>query len=244
MGNISRQDLNGARTPTDLQRRYGFQKQAEEIEKMKEVFKVDNKLSISSKNPVQNKVITESLNGKVNKEFGKELSSNDFTDEAKEKLESLSNYNDTELKEQIEELQEEIHIHNNKEILDAIKQEDIDNWNKVNAIKYDLSEYKIPELTIINNSCINKNDRVVISVECSVNNITENTMVTLFNLPNELHPNISKNFIVIGQNSNDDFYFGYGCLTQQGKICVKFNNNEITSYIKFSFIYDLESDVL
>lgn len=42
------------------------------------------------------------LNSKVDKVEGKNLSSNDFTDEEKEKLESLENYDDTEIKAEIE----------------------------------------------------------------------------------------------------------------------------------------------
>ena len=48
---------------------------------------IDSELSESSENAVQNKVITQELNNKVNKENGKGLSSNDFTDALKTKLE-------------------------------------------------------------------------------------------------------------------------------------------------------------
>jgi hypothetical protein len=51
---------------------------------------VDDTMSSSSINPVQNKVITEALNNKVDKIQGKGLSSEDFTTEFKQKLESLS----------------------------------------------------------------------------------------------------------------------------------------------------------
>lgn len=56
---------------------------------------VDSSLSLTSANPVQNKVVTEELNKKVEKVDGKGLSSNDYTTADKEKLTGLSNYDDT-----------------------------------------------------------------------------------------------------------------------------------------------------
>lgn len=50
---------------------------------------VDDHLSLSSTNSVQNKVITSVLNDKVDKIEGKQLSTNDFSDEEKVKLASL-----------------------------------------------------------------------------------------------------------------------------------------------------------
>ena len=46
----------------------------------------------------------ENMNTKQDKEEGKGLTSNDFTNEYKEKLESLENYNDTEIKESMSNL--------------------------------------------------------------------------------------------------------------------------------------------
>ena len=53
------------------------------------------------------KDLNKELNNKVDKVQGKELSSNDFTDTLKEKLEGLENYDDTEIKADIEKIQEE-----------------------------------------------------------------------------------------------------------------------------------------
>lgn len=50
---------------------------------------VDKELDRQSTNPVQNKVITQELDKKVDKEFGKGLSTNDFTNADKMKLESI-----------------------------------------------------------------------------------------------------------------------------------------------------------
>ena len=49
----------------------------------------DNFLSQTSENAVQNKVITKALNDKVEKELGKGLSENDFTNIYREKLDSI-----------------------------------------------------------------------------------------------------------------------------------------------------------
>lgn len=51
--------------------------------------KVDDSLSLSSTNPVQNKIVTEELNNKVEKVDGKGLSTNDYTTEEKEKLKGI-----------------------------------------------------------------------------------------------------------------------------------------------------------
>ena len=53
------------------------------------------------------KDLNKELNNKVDKVQGKELSSNDFTDTLKEKLEGLENYDDTEIKADISDIQEE-----------------------------------------------------------------------------------------------------------------------------------------
>lgn len=62
---------------------------------------IDSELSSSSENPVQNKVIKSELDKKVDKVDGKTLTSNDFTTAEKTKLDSLENYNDSEIKTEI-----------------------------------------------------------------------------------------------------------------------------------------------
>lgn len=64
---------------------------------------VDSALSSSSTNPVQNKVIKESLDSKVDKISGKGLSTNDFTTEEKNKLSNLENYDDSDLRKWVNE---------------------------------------------------------------------------------------------------------------------------------------------
>ncbi|MBQ8044104.1 MAG: hypothetical protein IJ272_08175 [Clostridia bacterium] len=92
MKNLKRQDKNGVRHASDIERKYKLgtiDYTAEEIEKLKMQIIVDSSLSTSSVHPVQNRVITNALNNKVNAEEGKELSSNDYTDEEKNKLANI-----------------------------------------------------------------------------------------------------------------------------------------------------------
>lgn len=53
---------------------------------------IDSSLSDTSENPVQNKVITAALGGKVDMEAGKGLSTNDYTTAEKTKLAALSQF--------------------------------------------------------------------------------------------------------------------------------------------------------
>ena len=52
--------------------------------------------------------ILDSVKDKVDKEAGKGLSSNDYTDEDKEKLDGLENYDDSELSRELTELSAEV----------------------------------------------------------------------------------------------------------------------------------------
>lgn len=87
-----KQDINMARKPTELEQKYSLnkiEKVANEQEEIKKQIEVDTKLSISSNKAVANKVITEALNNKVNKIENKTLTTNDFTDIYKNKLDGI-----------------------------------------------------------------------------------------------------------------------------------------------------------
>lgn len=146
MKQLSRQDRNSTRNSEELRRRYQFKDidyTKEEIEKLKMQIVTDDKLSITSTNPVQNKVVTQALNNKVNKENDKGLSTNDFTDEYKNKVDSATTNNhthenkatlDTYTKTQdelLEDISEASHSHSNKEVLDGITADDIKSWNNL-----------------------------------------------------------------------------------------------------------------
>lgn len=163
MKNLKRQDKNGVRHASDIERKYklgNIDYTAEEIEKLKMQIIVDSSLSTSSVHPVQNRVVTKALNNKVNQEEGKELSSNDFTDEEKSKLanipanaeenviESISvngtpqeitdkninieidAYTETD-REQVQANTEARHTHSNKDLLDTYKQTETNLKNAV-----------------------------------------------------------------------------------------------------------------
>ena len=87
-----KQDINMARKPTELEQKYSLnkiKKVADEQEEIKKQIEVDTKLSISSNTAVANKVITEALNNKVNKIENKTLTTNDFTNIYKNKLDGI-----------------------------------------------------------------------------------------------------------------------------------------------------------
>lgn len=76
----------------ELEQKYNLnkiEKVADEQEEIKKQIEVDTKLSISSNKAVANKVITEALNNKVNKIENKTLTTNDFTDIYKNKLDGI-----------------------------------------------------------------------------------------------------------------------------------------------------------
>lgn len=58
---------------------------------------VDKEISETSKNPVQNKVIAEALSKKQDITEGKGLSTEDYTTEDKEKLENISDMDDSDV---------------------------------------------------------------------------------------------------------------------------------------------------
>ena len=135
--NLAKQDRNGSRVPADVERRYKLgviEPTAEEVEKLKQERVVDSALSTTSTNPVQNKVITNALNNKVSRETGKGLSTNDFTDDYKDKIDTSSAESHTHSnKSVLDNLTQSVinnsHAHNNKDVLDNISSEDINRWN-------------------------------------------------------------------------------------------------------------------
>ena len=222
----SKQDRNGVRTASDVERRHKLsliEPTAEEVNKLKDDIVVDTQLSTTSTHPLENRVITQNLNNKVNKETGKGLSTNDFTNEYKISLENSSSNS---------------HTHSNKEVLDSITSEKIEIWdNAGNYASYGLSSYAETGVTILRSACGVKNNRVCINF-VGTKSIEANTTTTLFTLPEEVRPSETKDFIAFGQTSNNDGYIGYGFVTSEGLLQVRFNT-AITSYIRFSFVYDM-----
>ena len=222
----SKQDRNGVRTASDVERRHKLsliEPTAEEVNKLKDDIVVDTQLSTTSTHPLENRVITQNLNNKVNKETGKGLSTNDFTNEYKISLENSSSNS---------------HTHSNKEVLDSITSEKIEIWdNAGNYASYGLSSYAETGVTILRSACGVKNNRVCINF-VGTKSIEANTTTTLFTLSEEVRPSETKDFIAFGQTSDNDGYIGYGFVTSEGLLQVRFNT-AITSYIRFSFVYDM-----
>lgn len=241
MANI-KHDRNGVRTASDVERKYKMgmiEPTAEEVDMLKnETLVVDDYLSTTSTHSVQNKVVTQNLNNKVNKEDGKGLSSNDFTDEYKSKVDNA-------------ELN--AHTHSNKNILDNISNADITNWNyssekahthvNKNLLDeleepetYDLNTYKAENIIIDRGICVEKFQRVCINATCTID-ILANTETTIFNFPNELKPSEQIDFIAFDAEN----HFGSGYLSSNGELKVKFLN--AVNSVKLSLTYDIGGDV-
>lgn len=289
---LKRQDKNGVRQASDIERKYKLGQidyTAEEIEELKKKIITDEFLSNTSTNPVQNKVVTKALNDKVTKETGKGLSSNDFTTTLKNKLDGIGYGADENIIESISvngttqavsnknvnltitdsftsDYQAQVglntaarhshsnksaldsltqavinnsHTHSNKSALDNVSQTKINNWDRAaTKTSYNLASYKVSALTILRSSCIKKDDRVAINFVGTIN-MAANTTTTIFNFPSDLQPTATKDFVVFGQSSNTDGYIGYGYVTDTGLVQVRFNT-AISSYIRFSCVYDLD----
>lgn len=145
---LVKQDRNGSRTPADVERRYQLgviPSVKEDVENIKDEIVVDSFLSTTSTRAVQNKVITENLNKKVNKVTGKGLSTNDFTDEYKNMIDGTYKQG---------------HTHANKDVLDDITSTKVNEWNnKTNLTQttlYKSSTGSIGDITFSINPAIFK----------------------------------------------------------------------------------------
>lgn len=94
----------------------------------------ENKVTADDMNEIKEVVNNnaDELETKQGKEEGKGLSTNDFTDELKEKLESLENYDDAELKQKNAE--QDTNIQKNAESIEELKAENERLNNDINAI--------------------------------------------------------------------------------------------------------------
>ena len=107
---------------------------------------------VDNKSVVKDNIANIDLSGKVDKVGGKQLSTNDFTDKDKTKLDGLTNYDDTEIKKRIENKQdklksgENIKTINNQSILGegniiiegssgSSNYEDLDNKPKISNVE-------------------------------------------------------------------------------------------------------------
>lgn len=111
-----------------------------------------------------NKVWSKSKAKFVHKVNGKDLSTNDFTDELKAKLESLNNYNDTELRNSINTL-----TTNFNTLLESNPTQAIENFNEIIAFLSNIEDSETLDgiiagiethIASINNSLNNKVDKI------------------------------------------------------------------------------------
>ena len=79
-----------------------------DVEIESDAVEVDTELSEESSNAIANKTVTAALKNKVDKVDGKQLSTEDFTSLLKAKLEGLSNYDDTSIRNAINSLTTQI----------------------------------------------------------------------------------------------------------------------------------------
>lgn len=73
----------------------------------------DSELSTTSIKPVQNRVVTQALNNKVDKVSGKQLSTEDFTTSLKNKLVGLKEFDPTEINNEIDALAQQVNTKQN-----------------------------------------------------------------------------------------------------------------------------------
>lgn len=117
MKQLSKQDRNGVRTPTDIERRY-------KLNKLEDIADYDKEIADIKEN-------------KVDKVAGKDLSSNDFTNGYKQQVEdnteSRHTHSNKEILDTYTQTNEELsgavsntHTHNNKELLDSYTQTETD----------------------------------------------------------------------------------------------------------------------
>lgn len=117
----------------------------------------------------------------------------------------------------------------------AIKQYIDDNLSP--ATTYFASSYAESGVSILRSSIEVKNNRVCFNF-VGTKSMSANSTTTLFTLPSQLRPIETRDFVVFGQSSNTDGYVGYGYVTPDGLLQVRFNE-AISSYIRFSATYDL-----
>ena len=151
---MKKQDLNGVRTPADVERRHnlgaisGLESDVNQLKNVDLV--VDTSLSVNSAHPIANSAVTRGLNAvsqnKVDKEEGKGLSTNDFTDNDKSSIHTHSNKTllDTITSSNVHTHENKtildtitsanVHTHENKSILDNITSDDLYNVDKTYPI--------------------------------------------------------------------------------------------------------------
>ena len=262
MINLPKQDRNGARTPTDIERKY----------KLKNV----NELSDFEK------AIDDLETNKVDKVAGKNLSSNDFTNGYKTQVEENTearhthNKTDEELSGAVEDSHthdkkalldtynqtnanivnaiNDRHTHSNKSLLDSYTNSNSSITNAINNSHYhsnesylddiaggtssiSLSSYLGSGFSLLRGTCVTKNRRVCINAVVS-GTISSRTTAQIFDLPSSLSPSSQKDGVAFGTTSSGSTCGWYNVSTS-GVVSVWFPE-AVTTYTRINIVYDLD----
>lgn len=112
--------------------------------------------NLQTDNEINKTNITNLQNSKVDKVEGKNLSTNDFTNEYKQKLDNLSNYDDTEVKADIAELEEKVSTleednTTNKTNIETLQEDNTQNKSDISDLQ-DSQEEQDAEIGILMNA--------------------------------------------------------------------------------------------
>ena len=262
MNNLPKQDRNGVRTPTDIERRYKLS----ELDKVGDTAtRIDN-LETS----------------KVDKVSGKNLSTNDFTNGYKTQVEENTQARHTHDKtdEELSGAVNDAHTHDNKDLLDTYNQT---NANLVDAVNMkhehdnkdlldsytnsdsdisdaidnshyhsnksyldaitggtssiSLSSYLGSGFSLLRGTCVTKNRRVCINAVVS-GAISARTTATIFDLPSSLSPNSQKDGVAFGTTSSGSTCGWYNVSTS-GVVSVWYPE-AVTTYTRVNIVYDID----
>lgn len=235
MNKLPKQDRNGARTPTDIERRYP-------LSVLDELGSTEERLKDLETN-------------KVDKVAGKNLSTNDFTNGYKMQVDENTEARHTHDKtdEELTGAVNNAHTHDNKDLLDSYTQTESDLKDAVSkkhshsnktvldgitgTSSVDLNNYLGSGVTLLRGTCVTKNRRVCINAVVS-GTISARTTTTIFDLPDSLSPVSQKDGVAFGTTSSGSTCGWYNISTS-GVVSVWFPE-AVTTYTRVNIVYDID----
>lgn len=259
---LPKQDKNGARTPTDIERRY--------------------KLGVLDEIGNSEERIENLEKYKVDKVSGKNLSTNDFTNGYKNQVDenTLARHTHDKTDEDFTEAVENSHTHSNKALLDTYNQTNanivdainmshehdnkslLDSYTNSNSsissaisnshshsnksyldsitggtTEFTLSSYLGSGVSLLRGTCVTKNRRVCINAVVS-KAINARATTTIFDLPTSLSPNSQKDGVAFGTTSSGSTCGWYNISTD-GVVSVWFPE-AVSTYTKVNIVYDID----
>ena len=210
-----------------------------------------------------NDIIDEKLYGKVDKKAGKDLSTNDFTDEYKKKLDNLKNYDDSEVIKQITSFNKRagkveeanVEISKNVEVLqkeqttqnenieknaEGIAQNKKDVDEELTKIKKENSLLKsqIPQGTASGNN-IHLEDSSNMDFQCKLRGGSKQTTRSGYNLANLDADSFVKNDVTVTNNGDGSWTFN-GTSSSSGDLILTKNillNNKIYQFEDTKYLF-------